>query len=98
MFANTKMNISEKRDENFGEIYAQNFSIFRFSIFDFLAQLGVKQFFNFLIFIVILSTEFFSLDNWRPTSRGLASVGDLVSQMYRFKNQLPSTKPTLKFA
>jgi hypothetical protein len=32
------------------------------------------------------------------TSRGLASVGDLVSQMYRLKNQLPSTKPTLKFA
>jgi hypothetical protein len=29
------------------------------------------------------------------TSRGLASVGDLVSQMYRLKNQLPSTKPTL---
>jgi hypothetical protein len=33
-----------------------------------------------------------------PTSRGLASVGDLVSQMYRLNNQLPSTKPTLKFA
>jgi len=28
----------------------------------------------------------------------LASVGDLVSQMYQLKNQLPSTKPTLKFA
>ena len=34
----------------------------------------------------------------RLTSCGLASVGDLVSQMYRIKNQLPSTKPTLKFA
>ena len=33
-----------------------------------------------------------------PTSRGLASVGDLVSQMYRFKTEFPSTKPTLKFA
>ncbi|WP_310554383.1 hypothetical protein [Flavobacterium sp.] len=32
------------------------------------------------------------------TSRGLASVGDLVSQMYKFKTELPSTKPTLKFA
>jgi hypothetical protein len=34
----------------------------------------------------------------RTTSRGLAAVGDLVSQMYRFKTELPSTKPTLKFA
>ena len=32
------------------------------------------------------------------TSRGLASVGDLVSQMYKLKTELPSTKPTLKFA
>ena len=29
------------------------------------------------------------------TSRGLASVGDLVSQMYRFKTELASTKPKL---
>jgi hypothetical protein len=32
------------------------------------------------------------------TSRGLASVGDLVSQMYKLKTKLASTKPTLKFA
>ena len=32
------------------------------------------------------------------TSRGLASVGDLVSQMYKLKTELPNTKPTLKFA
>jgi hypothetical protein len=32
------------------------------------------------------------------TSCGLASVGDLVSQIYRLKTELPSTKPTLKFA
>jgi hypothetical protein len=32
------------------------------------------------------------------TSCGLASVGDLVSQMYKLKTELPSTKPTLKFA
>ena len=32
------------------------------------------------------------------TSRGLASVGDLVSQMYKLMTELPSTKPTLKFA
>ncbi|KUM17281.1 hypothetical protein AS885_11490 [Flavobacterium psychrophilum] len=32
------------------------------------------------------------------TSRGLASVGDLVSQMYKLKTELASTKPTLKFA
>ena len=31
------------------------------------------------------------------TSRGLASVGDLVSQMYKLMTELPSTKPTLKF-
>ena len=28
----------------------------------------------------------------------LAEVGDLVSQMYKLKTELPSTKPTLKFA
>jgi hypothetical protein len=36
------MNIIEKRDENLDKIYAQKFSIFRFSIFDFSAQLGAK--------------------------------------------------------
>ena len=28
------------------------------------------------------------------TSRGLALVGDLVSQRYKLKTELPSTKPT----
>ena len=28
-----------------------------------------------------------------PTSRGLASVGDFISQMYKLKTELPSTKP-----
>ena len=28
----------------------------------------------------------------------LAEVGDLVNQMYKLKTELPSTKPTLKFA
>ena len=32
--------------------------------------------------------------NFPLMSRGLASVGDLVNQMYRIKNQLPNTKLT----
>ncbi len=28
----------------------------------------------------------------------LGEVANFVSQMYQFKNQLPSTKPALKFA
>jgi hypothetical protein len=35
------------------------------------------------------------LSGSRTTSRGLASVGDLVSQMYKLKTELASTKPTL---
>jgi hypothetical protein len=35
---------------------------------------------------------------YQLTSSGLVAVGDLVSQMYRLKTELPSTKPTLKFA
>jgi hypothetical protein len=38
------------------------------------------------------------LYKWRIPSRGSASVGDLLYQMYRYKNQLPSTKPTYEFA
>jgi hypothetical protein len=54
----------------------------------------------FMLIVIICKRIFFRnvVVKWLVTSRGLASVGDLVSQMYRIKNQLPSTKPTLKFA
>ena len=46
----------------------------------------------------MLSYYFHVCHNFELTSRGLASVGDLVSRMYRIKTKIPSTKPTLKFA
>jgi hypothetical protein len=55
-------------------------------------------FFYFFTFFKFLFYAFRVARGFLLTSRGLASVGDLVSQMYKFKTELASTKPTLKFA